>query len=93
MILDTGYWMLDTGYWILDETRNCFLFIQHLVSGIASHFTFYFSLFTNSLPLDINKFCQHLVRHRNNLGIGLETALGGNHFDELLGNVHVGLFQ
>ena len=91
-MLDTGYWMLDTGYWMLDETRNCFLFIRHLVSSIASHFAFHISLFTN-LSLNVNKFCQHLVRHRNNLGIGLETTLGDNHLDELFGNVHIRLFQ
>ena len=46
-----------------------------------------------NLSLQLYKFCQHLVRYRNNFGIGLEPALGGNHLDKLLGNVHVGLLQ
>ena len=41
------------------------------------------------LSFDINKLCQHLIRHRNNFGICLKATLGRDHFNKFIGKIHV----
>ena len=43
------------------------------------------------LPLHIDDRLQHLVTYGDNLGVGLEVALGDDHVSELVGDVYVRL--
>ncbi len=43
------------------------------------------------LPLHIDDGFQHLVTYGDNLGVGLEAALGDDHVSELVGDVYVRL--
>ena len=47
----------------------------------------------NYSSLQANQISQHLVSYRNDLGICLESTLGGNHLDKFRGDIHVGLFK
>ena len=41
------------------------------------------------LPLHLNQRLQHLIGHGDDLGIGLEPALGDDHIRELIGHIHI----
>jgi len=42
------------------------------------------------LTLDIQQFLQHMVGSGNRPGVGLVTALGGDHAGKLVSQIHVG---
>ena len=42
-----------------------------------------------TLAFEIDEICKHLIRYGNNFRIGLEPSLGGDHLDELVGNIDV----
>lgn len=42
-----------------------------------------------ALTFHLDNIAQHRVNRGDNLGIGLETALGGNHFDKFISNIHI----
>ena len=65
----------------------CSNFRDHFSAGQAT------LLPINGLPLDVDQIGQHLVGGGDDLGVGLETALGGNQLDKLSTEIHVGLFQ
>ena len=38
----------------------------------------------HALSLQIDEFLKHLIRHGDDLGVGLKSPLGRNHLDELV---------
>ena len=45
------------------------------------------------LSFQINQVAHHFVGGGDDLGVGLEAALDGNHSDEFLGQIHIGLLK
>jgi hypothetical protein len=45
--------------------------------------------YLKELTFKVDKLGQHIIRYRDDLGIGLETPLGRDHLHELIGDIHV----
>ena len=48
-----------------------------------------FSCSSAKLALHIDERLEHLIRDRNDLRVGLESALGNDHIRELIGDINV----